>query len=117
MSIYYSEVASRTRARSPLRASITMARSQSPPATICVKDAAQSTKEYKGQIQTDLKISISLEMAPYDEERASYQRALNFLTANEPERRLDIYLSYKSFQSLEEKARAIYGDANYVTNG
>ncbi|ODQ72268.1 hypothetical protein LIPSTDRAFT_72999, partial [Lipomyces starkeyi NRRL Y-11557] len=86
-------------------------------------DAAQSAKEYKGQIQTGAatalrpQISISLEMAPYDEERASYQRALNFLNANEPERRLDIYLSYKSFQSLEEKARAIYGDAKYVTNG
>ncbi|KAK9314843.1 hypothetical protein V1524DRAFT_122332 [Lipomyces starkeyi] len=119
MSIYYSEVASGTRARSPLRASIAMARGQSPPATISVMDAAQSAKEYKGQIQTDAatalspQISISLEMAPYDEERASYQRAFNFLTANEPERRLDIYLSYKSFQSLEEKARAMYGDAKY----
>ncbi|KAK9374028.1 uncharacterized protein V1513DRAFT_485514 [Lipomyces chichibuensis] len=51
-------------------------------------------------------------MASHDDERASYQRALNFLTANGPERRLDIYLSYKSFQSLEEKARAIYGDGD-----
>ncbi|KAK9490769.1 hypothetical protein V1508DRAFT_434580 [Lipomyces doorenjongii] len=41
-------------------------------------------------------------MASNDDEQASYQRALNFLTANEPERRLDIYLSYKSFQFLEE---------------
>ncbi|KAK9485282.1 hypothetical protein V1527DRAFT_467097 [Lipomyces starkeyi] len=53
-------------------------------------------------------MSISLEMASYDNERASYQRALNFLTANG---RLDIYLAYKSFQSLEKKAGALYGDA------
>ncbi|KAK9327236.1 hypothetical protein V1520DRAFT_365589 [Lipomyces starkeyi] len=118
MSIYYSEDASGTRSRSPLRASIATARGQSPPATLSV-EAAQSAKEYKGQIQigaaTALRpqISISLEMASYDDERAYYQRALNFLTANEPERRLDIYLAYKSFRSLEEKARALYGDAKY----
>ncbi|KAK9352754.1 hypothetical protein V1523DRAFT_450773 [Lipomyces doorenjongii] len=52
-------------------------------------------------------------MAPNDDEQASYQRALNFLTANEPERRLDIYLSYKTFQFLEENARALYADAKY----
>ncbi|KAK9343429.1 hypothetical protein V1522DRAFT_460259 [Lipomyces starkeyi] len=99
MSIYYSEDASGTRSRSPLRASIAMARGQSPPATISV-EAAQSAKQYKGQIQTGAatalrpQMSISLEMASYDDERASYQRALNFFTANEPERRLDIYLAH-----------------------
>ncbi|KAK9495751.1 hypothetical protein V1508DRAFT_394499 [Lipomyces doorenjongii] len=38
---------------------------------------------------------------------------MDFLTANEPERWLDIHLSYQSFRYLEEEARALYGDAKY----
>ncbi|KAK9345649.1 hypothetical protein V1522DRAFT_407031 [Lipomyces starkeyi] len=52
-------------------------------------------------------------MAPIDDEQASYRRALNFLTANEPERRLDICLSYRTFQALEKPAHVLYGDAKY----
>ncbi|KAK9366633.1 hypothetical protein V1509DRAFT_654540 [Lipomyces kononenkoae] len=84
----------------PAVAAISIARGQ---------NAAQSALEYKGQTET----AISLEMALCDDELASYQRAVNFLTTNEPERRLDLYVSYKSFQSLEDKARALYGDAKY----
>ncbi|KAK9351093.1 hypothetical protein V1523DRAFT_442188 [Lipomyces doorenjongii] len=47
-------------------------------------------------------------MATYDDERLSYQRAMDFLTANEPEQRIDIHLSYQSFRYLEE---ILYGDA------
>ncbi|KAK9352085.1 hypothetical protein V1523DRAFT_434796 [Lipomyces doorenjongii] len=102
--------------------SIYYARAQSPPATLSVKEAhILPTKTYKGQIQSQtgaiatlrLQKSISLGMATYDDERVSYQRAMDFLTANEPERRLDIHLSYQSFRYLEEKARALYGDAKY----
>ncbi|KAK9243600.1 hypothetical protein V1506DRAFT_516105 [Lipomyces tetrasporus] len=39
-----------------------------------------------------------------------YKRALEFLRADEPERRLDIRLSYDRFRSLEEEARKLYGD-------
>ncbi|KAJ8099603.1 hypothetical protein POJ06DRAFT_281809 [Lipomyces tetrasporus] len=56
---------------------------------------------------------MSLEMALRDNEKGSYQRALNFLTANEPEKRLDVRLSPKSFQLLDEQAHALYGDAKY----
>ncbi|KAJ8097174.1 hypothetical protein POJ06DRAFT_286608 [Lipomyces tetrasporus] len=121
MSIYYGEDAS-NRVRSALRGAIAIARAQSPPATISVKEAhSLPTKTYKGQIQSQtgavatlrLQNSISLEMATYDDERLSYQRAMDFLTANEPERRLDVHLSYRSFRYLEEKARALYGDAKY----
>ncbi|KAK9311754.1 hypothetical protein V1524DRAFT_473145 [Lipomyces starkeyi] len=57
--------------------------------------------------------SISSEMATSDNEQISYQRALNFLMANKPEKRLDIRLSYKSFKALEEQALALYGDEKY----
>ncbi|KAK9358460.1 hypothetical protein V1504DRAFT_493797 [Lipomyces starkeyi] len=53
------------------------------------------------------------EMATADDEEASYERALNFLTDNEPERRFDIPLSYRSFQALEEQAHTLYGDTKY----
>ncbi|KAK9329762.1 hypothetical protein V1520DRAFT_363255 [Lipomyces starkeyi] len=53
------------------------------------------------------------DMAAADNEQASYERALNFLTANEPERRCDIRLSYISFQALEEQAQALYGHVKY----
>ncbi|KAK9336855.1 hypothetical protein V1521DRAFT_435486, partial [Lipomyces starkeyi] len=43
----------------------------------------------------------------------SYQRPLNFLRANEPERRLDIRLSDTSIETLEELAFALYGDEKY----
>ncbi|KAK9237824.1 hypothetical protein V1525DRAFT_376412 [Lipomyces kononenkoae] len=121
MSIYHGEDGS-NRVRSPLRGAIAIARVQSPPATISVKEAhSPPTKTYKGQIHSQtgavatprLQKSISLEMATYDDERLSYQRAMDFLTANEPERRLDVHLSYQSFRCLEEKAGTLYGDAKY----
>ncbi|KAK9485381.1 hypothetical protein V1527DRAFT_496701 [Lipomyces starkeyi] len=52
-------------------------------------------------------------MATCDKEQVSYQRALNFLKANEPEKRLDIRLSYKSFQALEKQTLALYDDEKY----
>ncbi|KAK9319530.1 hypothetical protein V1517DRAFT_266116, partial [Lipomyces orientalis] len=106
VSLYYGEDAS-NRVRSPPRGAIAIARAQSP----------LPAKTYKGQMRSQtgavttlrLQKSISLlEMATYDDERLSYQRAMDFLTANEPERRLDIHLSYQSFRYLEEKARALY---------
>ncbi|KAK9494124.1 hypothetical protein V1508DRAFT_444645 [Lipomyces doorenjongii] len=48
-------------------------------------------------------------MARSGNEQVSYRRAPNFLTANEPEKRLDIRLSYKSFRALEEQALTLYG--------
>ncbi|KAK9363111.1 hypothetical protein V1504DRAFT_438007 [Lipomyces starkeyi] len=39
-------------------------------------------------------------------ERDSYERALHFLKANKPEKRLDIDLSYESFRALEIQAQA-----------
>ncbi|ODQ70259.1 hypothetical protein LIPSTDRAFT_75285 [Lipomyces starkeyi NRRL Y-11557] len=58
--------------------------------------------------------SMSLEMALHDHQQASYQRALNFLKVNEPERRLEVHLSPRSFQLLDEQAHALYGDAKYM---
>ncbi|KAK9388686.1 hypothetical protein V1515DRAFT_417022 [Lipomyces mesembrius] len=66
-----------------------------------VVTAPSAKRENKGQIRPQanevpslvLQESMTLPMAPIDDEQASYQRALNFLTANEPERRLDICLS------------------------
>ncbi|KAK9427398.1 hypothetical protein V1505DRAFT_380276 [Lipomyces doorenjongii] len=56
---------------------------------------------------------MSLGMALRDNEQVSYRRALNFLMANEPEKRLDVCLSPKSFQFLDEQAHSLYGDAKY----
>ncbi|KAK9242393.1 hypothetical protein V1506DRAFT_517191 [Lipomyces tetrasporus] len=50
------------------------------------------------------------------EEQPSYQRALKFLRDNEPERRLDIRLSYENFKTLETQAAEFYGDAKYISN-
>ncbi|KAK9358946.1 hypothetical protein V1504DRAFT_441734 [Lipomyces starkeyi] len=80
-----------------------MAHSDAPPATPSVKVTAKSANEkYKGRTQSQTQTS------------ASYQRALNFLRANEPERKLDIRLSYTSFETLEEQAFALYGDEKYA---
>ncbi|KAK9361877.1 hypothetical protein V1504DRAFT_490978 [Lipomyces starkeyi] len=51
-----------------------------------------------------------------DNEQVSCQRALKFLTANEPGKRLEIRLSYKSLLALEEQVLALYGDAKYMSN-
>ncbi|KAK9359160.1 hypothetical protein V1504DRAFT_493237 [Lipomyces starkeyi] len=52
-------------------------------------------------------------MATNAKERQSYERALHFLKANKPEKRLDIRLSYESFHALEVQAQALYGNANH----
>ncbi|KAK9365116.1 hypothetical protein V1509DRAFT_634235 [Lipomyces kononenkoae] len=52
-------------------------------------------------------------MSPITKEQDSYKRAVHFLKANRPEGRLDLHLSYKSFQALENQAKAIYGNAKY----
>ncbi|KAK9357938.1 hypothetical protein V1504DRAFT_488651 [Lipomyces starkeyi] len=123
MSLYYGEDGCRPPARSLVTAAIITARAH--PATTSVEVTAKSAnKEYKGlthsRAQTSVvpapfavPKSISSEMATSDNEQSSYQRALNFLTANEPEKRLDIRLSYKSFKALEEQALALYGDEKY----
>ncbi|KAK9371558.1 uncharacterized protein V1513DRAFT_468337 [Lipomyces chichibuensis] len=88
----YGEEESRSRPRHLVRAAIGTARAKRRQATRAVKVTAQSqNKEYKEQIM----------------------RALNFLKVNEPETRLDISLSLKSFQLLDEQVHALYGDAKY----
>ncbi|KAK9235371.1 hypothetical protein V1525DRAFT_348461 [Lipomyces kononenkoae] len=52
-------------------------------------------------------------MARSNDERSAYQRALKFLIDNEPEKWLDIQLSYQNFIALNEQAHALYGDARY----
>ncbi|KAK9430980.1 hypothetical protein V1505DRAFT_399808 [Lipomyces doorenjongii] len=80
-----------------------------PPVTTSVEVTTKyANKEYNGLTQVPK--SISSEMATSGNEQVSYRRALNFLTANEPEKRLDIRLSYKSFRALEEQALTLYGD-------
>ncbi|KAK9355049.1 hypothetical protein V1523DRAFT_454519 [Lipomyces doorenjongii] len=80
-----------------------------PPVTTSVEVTTKyANKEYNGLTQVPK--SISSEMATSGNEQVSYRRALNFLTANEPEKRLDIRLSYKSFRGLEEQALTLYGD-------
>ncbi|KAK9365614.1 hypothetical protein V1509DRAFT_660772 [Lipomyces kononenkoae] len=56
---------------------------------------------------------MSRQMSPIAKEQDSYKRALRFLKANRPEGRLDVHLSYRSFQALENQAKAIYGNAIY----
>ncbi|KAK9329185.1 hypothetical protein V1520DRAFT_356226 [Lipomyces starkeyi] len=53
---------------------------------------------------------MSPQTATNAKERQSYERALHFLKANIPEKRLDIHLSYESFRALEVQAQALYGD-------
>ncbi|KAK9237138.1 hypothetical protein V1525DRAFT_442940 [Lipomyces kononenkoae] len=55
---------------------------------------------------------MSLQMDPVAHED-SYRRALEFLKANEPEKRLDIRLSPNSFRLLVEQAHTLYGDTRY----
>ncbi|KAK9371513.1 uncharacterized protein V1513DRAFT_467521 [Lipomyces chichibuensis] len=99
------------------------------PANTSVEVTAKSAKKgYKGltpsRAQTSMAPapfavprSITSEMTTNDNEQVTYQRALNFLTANEPEKRLDIRLSYKFFQALEEQALALYGDEKHMSKG
>ncbi|ODQ71110.1 hypothetical protein LIPSTDRAFT_73722 [Lipomyces starkeyi NRRL Y-11557] len=58
---------------------------------------------------------MSPQTATNAKERQSYERALHFLKANIPEKRLDIHLSYESFRALEVQAQALYGNAKYMT--
>ncbi|KAK9355642.1 hypothetical protein V1523DRAFT_438463 [Lipomyces doorenjongii] len=51
--------------------------------------------------------------APDASERDSYDRALHFLKANKPEKRLDVHLSFESLRALEKQAQALYGNAKY----
>ncbi|KAK9335223.1 hypothetical protein V1521DRAFT_440466 [Lipomyces starkeyi] len=39
-----------------------------------------------------------------------YRQALDFLTANEPEQRLKLKLSIRSYEALAKKAQELYGD-------
>ncbi|KAK9339541.1 hypothetical protein LIPSTDRAFT_4941 [Lipomyces starkeyi NRRL Y-11557] len=117
MSVYYGEDTFTSRER-PVSGAIVTARAQNlnVPA---VATAPSANKEYKGQIQTQangvpslvLQVSMTSSMGAIDDEQASYQRTLNFFNANEPERRLDICLSYRTFQALEKLAHALYCDA------
>ncbi|KAK9338598.1 hypothetical protein V1521DRAFT_460965 [Lipomyces starkeyi] len=56
--------------------------------------------------------ATSAEMTAKSTKKDVLSAALNFLTANEPEKRLDIRLSHKSLLALEEQALALYGDAS-----
>ncbi|KAK9485805.1 hypothetical protein V1527DRAFT_465600 [Lipomyces starkeyi] len=49
--------------------------------------------------------------SPY--EYSEYQRALHFITENEPEVRLEVHLSHESFIALQEHTRELYGNAKY----
>ncbi|KAK9384788.1 hypothetical protein V1515DRAFT_316272 [Lipomyces mesembrius] len=51
--------------------------------------------------------------APVDNEQSEYQRALHFLTENEPEESLEVHLSHESFIALQEQTRELYGNAKY----
>ncbi|ODQ70631.1 hypothetical protein LIPSTDRAFT_155051 [Lipomyces starkeyi NRRL Y-11557] len=125
MSLYDGEDGCRPRARNVVTTAIIMARA--PPATTSVEVTAKSAnREYKGLTQSwaqtsvvpaplTVPKSISSEMATSDNEQRVLQHAMNFLTANDPEKRLDIHLSYKSFQALEEQALALYGDEKYMS--
>ncbi|KAK9327611.1 hypothetical protein V1520DRAFT_393749 [Lipomyces starkeyi] len=95
MNMLYGEEESRSRPRHLVTAAIGTALAKRSQATMAADVTAQSQNhEYKDQA-----------------ERVSYQRALNFLKVNEPEKRLDISLSPKYFQLLDEQAHALYGDA------
>ncbi|KAJ8098128.1 hypothetical protein POJ06DRAFT_292774 [Lipomyces tetrasporus] len=116
MNMLYGEEESRS--RHLVTAAIGTARANTSQAAMGVEGAAKSqNKEYKDQAvchtSVVLQTSMSLEMPLRHNEQASYQRALNFLMANEPEKRLDVCLSPKSFQFLDEQAHALYGDAKY----
>ncbi|KAK9250430.1 hypothetical protein V1507DRAFT_467579 [Lipomyces tetrasporus] len=117
MNMLYGEEESRS--RHLVTAAIGTARANTSQAAMGVEGAAKSqNKEYKDQAvchtSVVLQTSMSLEMPLRHNEQASYQRALNFLMANEPEKRLDVCLSPKSFQFLDEQAHALYGDAKYI---
>ncbi|KAK9323104.1 hypothetical protein V1517DRAFT_321501 [Lipomyces orientalis] len=77
-----------------------MARARSPPVTTAAKTRLTAAPRF------ELQTSVSSKMAYIDDEEACYQH-------NEPERRLDIRLSYQTFRALEAQAHALYGDAKY----
>ncbi|KAK9336594.1 hypothetical protein V1521DRAFT_436250 [Lipomyces starkeyi] len=51
--------------------------------------------------------------APFDNEQVEYQRALHFITENEPEERLKVHLSHESFIALQEQTQKHYGNEKY----
>ncbi|KAK9327615.1 hypothetical protein V1520DRAFT_314716 [Lipomyces starkeyi] len=115
MSMLYGEEEPRSRPRHLDTAAIGTARARRSQATMAAEITDQN-KGYKDQAVCTRVVpqnSMSLEMALHDHQQASYQRALNFLKVNEPERRLEVHLSPRSFQLLDEQAHALYGDAKY----
>ncbi|KAK9386681.1 hypothetical protein V1515DRAFT_616173 [Lipomyces mesembrius] len=87
----YGEEASGTRSRTPVAVAVAVARARS---LVTTAITAQSpTPKYRG--------------------RYRHEARLKFLRDNEPERRLDIRLSYENFEDLEKQAHVLYGDAKY----
>ncbi|KAK9237783.1 hypothetical protein V1525DRAFT_388118 [Lipomyces kononenkoae] len=92
----YGEDTDGTRARSPVAAAIAIARARS---SLVADEIAQSANEGAqwNKKNTD-KCGSSSSAAKIH---------------NEPEKRLDIQLSYQNFIALNEQAHALYGDAKY----
>ncbi|KAK9364605.1 hypothetical protein V1509DRAFT_678257 [Lipomyces kononenkoae] len=103
MNMLYGEEESRSRHTVPVTAAIGTGRANTSQPTVAVKHC----------VTQSVVLQKSLGMALRDNE--PYQRALNFLLANEPEKRLDVRLSSKSFQLLDDQAGVLYGDAKYMT--
>ncbi|KAK9317057.1 hypothetical protein V1524DRAFT_406159 [Lipomyces starkeyi] len=115
MSIYYGEETSRPRARPLVTPAIAMTRGQSTRVSESSKrrHKRQTKLRTSGGFASVLQETMLKEMATADDEEASYERALNFLADNEPERRFDIRLPYRSYQALEEQTHTLYGDTKY----
>ncbi|KAK9312376.1 hypothetical protein V1524DRAFT_410839 [Lipomyces starkeyi] len=95
---------------------------QPAPTTLAVESytdrATESIKEHGSQGQLDsftspTEIPVFDMPAPFDNEQAGYQRALHFITENEPEGRLEVHLSHESFIALQEQNRELYATYCY----
>ncbi|KAK9358248.1 hypothetical protein V1504DRAFT_487697 [Lipomyces starkeyi] len=60
--------------------------------------------------RSGFQLSVNSKMARVAVSKRRKRRALDFLIENEPERRLDIRLSYKNFLELDKKVHNLYGD-------
>ncbi|KAK9311122.1 hypothetical protein V1524DRAFT_371677 [Lipomyces starkeyi] len=112
---------SRPRYSRRLPATISMTRAHSPPPTTSDALAPPAKKRYKGQGKEELSAvsapsSQTANMAssfPARPNEDLFQRALDFLSANEPEQCLRVKLPFDKYEELQHYAESIYGEKKY----
>ncbi|KAK9311444.1 hypothetical protein V1524DRAFT_387716, partial [Lipomyces starkeyi] len=116
MDLDYGERSSHPRYSGRLPATISMTRAHSPPPTASDALAPPAKKRYKGRGKEESSAvsapsSQTANMAsssPARPEEDLFQRALDFLTDNEPEQCLRVQLPFQKYEELQRHAESLY---------